>query len=656
MLNPILFRSLRTLCLCSAVGLALLVSGCNFDGAFGTGSDSSSSSSSSGSSGGSSSSSSSSGGGTGVETEGVFNGGQIAGLYFETPSFSGLTDADGTFRFRDGEEVRFSLGGIVLGSARGAPEMNLFTLVGSAPIVEEAQIRAALEDRQRIDDFDRVANMALLLVTLDTDQDPTNGVDLSGWDSALADYQVDFRYDFYEFPERRGLDALRALRTAFDIRYQVAPATPLVFLYDALGIAIPAHVPVREVIDEGNDGIAEYEIKTTYNSLGLPEEIHEFPRSGTGETWDQWLRYTYDDDGRTLVIERERDDDGGGVVDSFTRRNLSYDESGLLTAARMESGRTFVESRSDTLYQHDSGGNLTLYRFQRDEDLDRIADDKFEVVSQYNGNGLLRVSEQETDADNDGGVERRERFEYSYIDGLLSRVLQTLDEEEPRANGVIDAAVEILYQYDSDARLTEQEQKIDGDGNGITDSIYTVRWSYNDSGQLQKETRATDSDADSFDESRQTLEYSYDGMGNIIQLEVRFDENADGTTDSITITDYGYNAIGQLTLIENFTRIPGGVRERKSRERRTYGDNGELLTRLQETFSGSIFADDEIEQRWTYGAINDGLYFLVDYFRRNPGLRLIGIDDCLKLRGFEGGTVCERPFVSPENPPLQANN
>lgn len=656
MLNPILFRSLRTLCLCSAVGLALLVSGCNFDGAFGTGSDSSSSSSSSGSSGGSSSSSSSSGGGTGVETEGVFNGGQIAGLYFETPSFSGLTDADGTFRFRDGEEVRFSLGGIVLGSARGAPEMNLFTLVGSAPIVEEAQIRAALEDRQRIDDFDRVANMALLLVTLDTDQDPTNGVDLSGWDSALADYQVDFRYDFYEFPERRGLDALRALRTAFDIRYQVAPATPLVFLYDALGIAIPAHVPVREVIDEGNDGIAEYEIKTTYNSLGLPEEIHEFPRSGTAETWNQWLRYTYDDDGRTLVIERERDDDGGGVVDSFTRRNLSYDENGLLTAARMESGRTFVESRSDTLYQHDSGGNLTLYRFQRDEDLDRIADDKFEVISQYNGNGLLRVSEQETDADNDGGVERRERFEYSYIDGLLSRVLQTLDEEEPRANGVIDAAVEVLYQYDSDARLTEQEQKIDGDGNGITDSIYTVRWSYNDSGQLQKETRATDSDADSFDESRQTLEYSYDGMGNIIQLEVRFDENADGTTDSITITDYGYNAIGQLTLIENFTRIPGGVRERKSRERRTYGDNGELLTRLQETFSGSIFADDEIEQRWTYGAINDGLYFLVDYFRRNPGLRLIGIDDCLKLRGFEGGTVCERPFVSPENPPLQANN
>ena len=656
MLNPILFRSLRTLCLYSAVGLALLVSGCNFDGAFGTGSDSSSSSSSSGSSGGSSSSSSSSGGGTGVETEGVFNGGQIAGLYFETPSFSGLTDADGTFRFRDGEEVRFSLGGIVLGSARGAPEMNLFTLVGSAPIVEEAQIRAALEDRQRIDDFDRVANMALLLVTLDTDQDPTNGVDLSGWDSALADYQVDFRYDFYEFPERRGLDALRAIRTAFDIRYQVAPATPLVFLYDALGIAIPAHVPVREIIDEGNDGIAEFEIKTTYNSLGLPEEIHEFPRSGTAETWNQWLRYTYEDDGRTLVIERERDDDGGGVVDSFTRRNLSYDENGLLTAARTESGRTFVESRSDTLYQHDSGGNLTLYRFQRDEDLDRIADDKFEVISQYNGNGLLRVSEQETDADNDGGVERRERFEYSYIDGLLSRVLQTLDEEEPRANGVIDAAVEILYQYDSDARLTEQEQKIDGDGNGITDSIYTVRWSYNDSGQLQKETRATDSDADSFDESRQTLEYSYDGMGNIIQLEVRFDENADGTTDSITITDYGYNAIGQLTLIENFTRIPGGVRERKSRERRTYGDNGELLTRLQETFSGSIFADDEIEQRWTYGAISDGLYFLVDYFRRNPGLRLIGIDDCLKLRGFEGGAVCERPFVSPENPPLQANN
>jgi len=646
----------RALSLCGTLALCLLLSACNFDGAFGAGTDGSSSSSSSGGSSSGGSSSSSSGGGTGVETEGVFNGGRIAGLHYETPSFSGLTDADGIYRYRDGEEVRFSLGGIVLGSARGEPELNLFDLVGSEPITREALVRAALEDRQRVDDLDRVGNMALLLVTLDVDQDPANGVDLGDWDSELADYQVDFGYDFYEFPQRRGLDALRAIRSAFDIAYQVPGATPLIFVYDALGIAMPAHVPVREVIDEDNDNIAEYEIKTTYNSLGLPEEIHEFPNQNTGASWDQWLRYRYDDEGRRLLIEQERDDDGGGRIDSFTRSTLSYDNNGLHTASNTESGAQVVESRSEAVLQYDGGGNLTFYRFERDQDFDLIVDHRFEVASQYTSTGLLRVSQQETDADNNGSVERRERFEYSYIDGLLSRALQTLDEEDIRVNGVIDAEVEIIYQYDSDQRLIREEQRIDGDGNGITDSKYILRWSYNGEGQLEKEIRETDSDANGFEETRQTFEFSYDEMGNIIELEVRFDENADGTTDSINITDYQYNDIGQLTVIETFTRIPGGVRERTSRERRTYGDSGERLTRLRETFSGSVFADEETEQRWTYDTIDEGLYFLVDYFRRNPGPTLIGRDDCLKLRGFEGGSVCEKPFVSPENPPLRNNN
>ncbi len=48
----------------------------------------------------------------------------LQGLEYETPTISGLTDETGEFMFRPGETVTFSVGGLVLGSARGTTRLT----------------------------------------------------------------------------------------------------------------------------------------------------------------------------------------------------------------------------------------------------------------------------------------------------------------------------------------------------------------------------------------------------------------------------------------------------------------------------------------------------------------------------------------------------
>ena len=62
--------------------------------------------------------------------KGIFSG-PICGLRLSSPSKSGFTNERGEFEYRRGEAVTFFIGGIVLGTAAGAPRVNLAQLVNS---------------------------------------------------------------------------------------------------------------------------------------------------------------------------------------------------------------------------------------------------------------------------------------------------------------------------------------------------------------------------------------------------------------------------------------------------------------------------------------------------------------------------------------------
>ena len=55
---------------------------------------------------------------------GVFYDSPVEGLSYETQTLSGMTNDKGEFEYREGETVTFSVGGLVLGSARGSERVT----------------------------------------------------------------------------------------------------------------------------------------------------------------------------------------------------------------------------------------------------------------------------------------------------------------------------------------------------------------------------------------------------------------------------------------------------------------------------------------------------------------------------------------------------
>lgn len=97
---------------------------------------------------------------------GVFAG-PVIGLKYEAPSGSGVTNERGEFKYRAHEAVTFSIGGVVLGTVKGADRLNLAQLV---PVVNGS-----------IDNVrdPGLTNMARFLQTLDQDGKVENGVTLA---------------------------------------------------------------------------------------------------------------------------------------------------------------------------------------------------------------------------------------------------------------------------------------------------------------------------------------------------------------------------------------------------------------------------------------------------------------------------------------------
>lgn len=91
----------------------------------------------------------------------------VGGLEYFTPTQNGVTGADGSFKYAAGEKVTFKIGNLTLGKATDAnTTLTLFDL-------------ASVGQNSDGTPSDEVVNMALLLQSLDEDQDPNNGITIS---------------------------------------------------------------------------------------------------------------------------------------------------------------------------------------------------------------------------------------------------------------------------------------------------------------------------------------------------------------------------------------------------------------------------------------------------------------------------------------------
>jgi len=98
-----------------------------------------------------------------VQAAGRFLDSPVEGLSYESGSLSGVTTADGGFKYIAGSAVRFSLGSIVLGEGNGKSIMTPVDLVSGA----------------RDENNQTVTNICRFLLTLDDDADPDGGVTIT---------------------------------------------------------------------------------------------------------------------------------------------------------------------------------------------------------------------------------------------------------------------------------------------------------------------------------------------------------------------------------------------------------------------------------------------------------------------------------------------
>lgn len=130
-----------------------------------------------------------SGGGSSSIQTGIFIDSPVSGLEYQTASRSGVTSAQGTFRYQRGETLTFSLGGVELGSAVGQAQLSPQDLINDA---DDSSHPA-------------VINMARLLQTLDADGNLNNGIQLeAAVRDAIRDYASStpgFQLDFSDTAE-----------------------------------------------------------------------------------------------------------------------------------------------------------------------------------------------------------------------------------------------------------------------------------------------------------------------------------------------------------------------------------------------------------------------------------------------------------------------
>ena len=108
---------------------------------------------------------------------GVFKDSNVAGLNYTSGTASGVTGQDGTFNYVAGRDITFKVGGLTLGTAAGSAVMTPIDLVAGGSSSLPA-----------------VQNMARLLMMLDADGDPDNGIVISaGLQTRAANWsQVNF--------------------------------------------------------------------------------------------------------------------------------------------------------------------------------------------------------------------------------------------------------------------------------------------------------------------------------------------------------------------------------------------------------------------------------------------------------------------------------
>ncbi|MBL8843666.1 MAG: hypothetical protein JNL90_19245 [Planctomycetes bacterium] len=480
----------------------------------------------------------------------------VAGLPYSTPTESGVTGSDGSFRYRAGESITFAIGATPLGaSVPAAPELDAFALVPGA----EPPLAAREIDRFRNEESYRppapdvlrqyeAVNLLAFLFAFDADRDPANGVALApGLAARFAAATLDFRMASerfqrsYPFRARR-YDAFHAGLVAHAGEF---PGWRALELHCAeLGLVPQAWLQTRLERDGDADGLPDQRSELLLDARFAPAvEWIDFDADGTPDLIESW---SFDAAGRLEAFALDGDGDG------FPERT-EFRSYGLHDVVRETASDSDGDGSPDSWTEHEYGSTGLLWRSATDADGDGKYDD---VVHETDYDALGRPIEQRRDFDGDGAFDF---VEQTVFDAAGNAIESRSDND---GDGQFDFAD--WSSYDAAGNLLVRDS--DHDGDGAPD--YRVAFEYDAAGNTIR-TR-TDVDFDGQFDSTETREV--DARRRLLRRESDFD--GDGTVDDADAFAYVDDAAGNELERRDDWDADGDVDYRVSRE---FGADGQLL-------------------------------------------------------------------------------
>lgn len=440
------------------------------------------------------------GDGNSLTIQGIFVDGPVEGLVYKTATLSGVTDVNGTFKYREqelevgqetiiiGEIITFSVGDIVLGHGIAKEIVTPVDLVDVA--VEE------LDPEQN----PRVTNISRFLISLDIDGDPDNGISISREiREACRGRSIDFNLsvaDFETDPEVVSLFVtLNGLGVFSDIGerklYPVLQSRN--HLKESLREIRSIYLKNWEWIDSNNDGTNDYVIKYTYDANGiLIKERHDITNDGIVE---YSVNYTYDTNRNPIKKERIYFDDK--MVDYVY--NYEYDANGNVIKEELdENDDGVIEAVQNFTFTYDANGNVIKEEIAYNDigTIDNVKNFAYdhnwylireEVVNSYGWIEYIKnftydhnwyLIREETDYSNDGVIDGVKNFTYN-ANGNLIKETHDLD-----ADGKIDYVAtysDHLFPWVKEERDLEADGKID----------YVAEYKYTDDYGSEEETKCS---------------------------------------------------------------------------------------------------------------------------------------------------------------------
>jgi hypothetical protein len=369
----------------------------------------------------------------------------IQGLDYRSNSRSGLTDAQGTFSHGVGETVTFSIGSLDLGSTPGKPIATVVDLVEGATGVNNQ----------------RVANIARLLQSLDSDCNVRNGIQITSQIRAEVSPRV---IDFDKSSIAFGSDPV--ISDLFN-RLNAAGA----FTGGCVGALRPEAVAKEHLtksindtwrlasgsVDNDGNGVADGVVRVVRDAQG---RVTEFENGS-----DNYFYYKeYNDSDNSVTM---RYGWNAGHVASYIVR-FRYDSAGNRVEEEFDDNADGVFDTLDS-YEFNVFGQQTNHLFHRYDN-----GQKYRYTTTYDSDG--NVTLEQIDSGDDGTIDYE--YRYTYVGGKLTRQEYT--------NSIGGSTH--LYTYAGDNLISEtsdwendgildwkSDHTYDANGNRLTTKQYTFK-------------------------------------------------------------------------------------------------------------------------------------------------------------------------------------